>query len=112
MLTHCSIRARAFSAPVIGDAKVAQSFVEVRWAWMSYLLSLLLLSFIFLTSTIYKTRVSQVNILKSSQLALMYGSTDKSRAGLHHADEREMMQQKAAKSNVMLVRAQGGWRLE
>ena len=83
----------------------------MRWPWLSYLLVLLLLSFILLTGTIYKTKVSKVKIIKSSALAVMYGSTDQVKGNLRHVDERERMVQTAERSNARLVNSGSGWRL-
>ncbi|KAH8601049.1 hypothetical protein B0O99DRAFT_681901 [Bisporella sp. PMI_857] len=107
-----SIRTRRFrGSPAIGTAYLPQTYVRVRWPWLAYLLTLLILSFVFLTATIYKTKVNRVGILKSSALAMVYGGGEKivGRGGFLGRGE---LRDRGERETARLVSSPAGWRLE
>jgi hypothetical protein len=79
---------------------------------MSFLASLLVLSFVFLVLTIFKSRRSDINVLKSSALAVMCGLSAESQRGMQHVKMRGEIQDTAGRMNVELVRGPDGWQLE
>ena len=84
----------------------------MRWAWLSFLVSLLVLSFIFLILTIMKSRRSDINLMKSSALAVMCGLSAESQRGMGHVEMGGKIQDTAGKMHIELVRSPDGWQLE
>jgi hypothetical protein len=85
--------------------------VKVRWAWLSYLLVLFGLSFVFLVAVMIKSSYSQADILKSWALAVIYAFSEMHRGKLSQVEMRGKIWQEAQKINVRLVRRSNGWQL-
>ena len=60
------------SNPFQGTAWGSQTYVHVRWAWLAYPLTVLSISLISLALTIFQTDRFEVNVWKSSTLALLF----------------------------------------
>jgi hypothetical protein len=56
----------------VGTAWRTETCITVQWAWLSLPASLLLFAIVFLSLTIWKMENSQVNLWKSSPLALLF----------------------------------------
>jgi len=77
-MTH-SLRVNSNETNIIfGKAYVQQTFVKVRWGWVSLPVFLLIMSFIFLVATIAKSTSEQheVGIWKNSALAVLLNGLD------------------------------------
>jgi hypothetical protein len=98
--------------PAEGITQTSESYVRVRWAWISYLLALFVLSFVFLSATMIKSSHSQVNILKSSALAAMAGFSMASEGNMRQAELRGKIWHKAQKVKVRLVKSEKGWQMQ
>jgi hypothetical protein len=112
-LTAPSIRGRPFRGETVsGTSQTSESYVKVRWAWFSYLIILFVLSIIFLIATMIKSSMSDVNILKSSSLAVMCGMNEESKGNMKQIEMRGKIWQRAERMKVRLVKNDGGWSLE
>jgi hypothetical protein len=83
--TYFSIRARS-STSEIGIVLATESYVHIRWAWLSFLAIQLALSVSFLLGIMIQTAVWNVKILKGSSTAalLVISADDKA-----YLEERE-----------------------
>ena len=73
------IRSSSSKSLVVGSVSSMETYVAVRWAWLSFPLAVLFLCFIFLVATINKSsrEREKVGIWKTSALAtLLYGLPD------------------------------------
>ncbi|KAF2261019.1 hypothetical protein CC78DRAFT_608859 [Lojkania enalia] len=73
------IRSSSSNQTVTGNAYDRETYVSVRWAWLSLPLTLLFMSFIFLIATVMKSsrEKGEVGIWKTSAVAtLLYGLPD------------------------------------
>ncbi|KAK5653091.1 hypothetical protein OQA88_9189 [Cercophora sp. LCS_1] len=61
---------------VSGVAWADETYVVVHWGWAAFLATEMLLSYLFLATTIYRTTRLGVPVLKSSGLATLLASTD------------------------------------
>jgi hypothetical protein len=78
VMTH-SLRANSDTTEIMnGTAYVQETFVQVRWGWISLPIVLLFISFIFLVATIVKSTSEQneVGIWKNSALAILLNGLD------------------------------------
>lgn len=60
------------SGPFSGLAFKTETYVRVRWAWLSYPAAVIVLSLLYLISTIIETTHREVAIWKSSNLAMLF----------------------------------------
>lgn len=95
------------SKPFQGTAWGSQTYVNVRWAWLAYPLTVLLISLISLALTIFHTSRFKVNVWKSSTLALLFHGQQ-----IQLSDNNDMpantlsrMTQKSSHLNVELVKS-------
>jgi hypothetical protein len=66
--------------PVVGKAWAEESFVRVRWGWITYMAAEILLAIVFLIVTIVYTRQLRMKVLKSSPLATLLALSDETRS--------------------------------
>jgi hypothetical protein len=82
-----AIRSTSYSNELLaGDAFITETYVAVRWAWLSFPLAMLVLSMVFLIATIVKTSRdthAAVGVWKTSAMpTLMYGLPQGTRPNL------------------------------
>lgn len=107
-----AIRSSSSSDTVYGHAFDSEVYVEVTWGWLSLPLVLLLVSFVFLVSTVIKsaTEKGQVSIRKNSAIAtLLYGLPDHYQKRLAKSDSNGTPRTQAKALKVRLS-ATRGWR--
>jgi hypothetical protein len=107
------IRSAASKEMLPGKAFSRETYVKVRWVWLTLPLGLLGMSFIFLTATIFKSAIEreQVGVLKNSAiLTLLYGVSDEIRGKLTRSSSTGTPRAKAKELKVKL-NANMGWRV-
>ncbi|KAL7770150.1 hypothetical protein CFE70_000083 [Pyrenophora teres f. teres 0-1] len=107
-----AIRSSDSGEMVFGQAFNDEVYVEVTWGWLSLPLCLLLVSFVFLVSTVIKsaTEKGQVSIRKNSAIAtLLYGLPDHYQKQLTNSNSKGTPRTKAKELRVRLS-ATRGWR--
>jgi hypothetical protein len=107
------IRSAASKEMLPGKAFSRETYVRVRWVWLTLPLGLLGMSFIFLTATIFKSAIErdQVGVLKNSAiLTLLYGVSDEIRGKLTRSSSTGTPRAKAKELKVKL-NANMGWRV-
>ncbi|KAF2830654.1 hypothetical protein CC86DRAFT_463914 [Ophiobolus disseminans] len=106
------VRSSSSSEMVLGKAWDNEVYVNVRWAWMSLPLGLLVFSFVFLLATVIKsaTEKDQVSIRKNSAIAtLLYGFPDHYQKRLAKSNSKGTPRTKAKELKVRLSPTRG-WR--
>lgn len=102
------------SAPATGTALVAQTCIHVRWPWLALPASLLLLSSLFLISTMLQTRSPGDQVgkaWKSSPLALLFhGFSNEDQRNMGRFDSVGVMSKKAKAMRVQLIWGEQGWK--
>jgi len=96
-----------------GKSFSKETYVDVRWEWLTLPLGLLGMSFIFLTATIFKSSIEkeQVGVLKNSAiLTLLYGVSDEIRSKLTRSSSTGTPRHKAKELKVKL-NPNMGWRV-
>lgn len=96
-----------------GESFGRETYVDVRWEWLTLPLGLLGLSFVFLTATIFKSALEkeQVGVLKNSAiLTLLYGVSDEIRGKLTRSSSTGTPRHKAKELKVKL-NPNMGWRV-
>ncbi|CAA9956480.1 DUF3176 domain containing protein [Pyrenophora teres f. maculata] len=107
-----AIRSSTSGETVFGHSFENEIYVEVTWGWLSLPLCLLLVSFVFLVSTVVKsaTEKGQVSIRKNSAIAtLLYGLPDHYQKELTKSNSKGTPRTKAKDLRVRLS-ATRGWR--
>jgi hypothetical protein len=106
------IRSASDTDEVSGKAWDNEVYVDVRWAWLSLPLGLLLFSFVFLLATVIKSAMEkdQISIRKNSAIAtLLYGFPDHYQKRLAKSNSKGTPRAKAKELKVRLS-ATRGWR--
>ncbi|KAH3985122.1 hypothetical protein HBI38_107060 [Parastagonospora nodorum] len=106
------IRSSVSNEYISGQAFDNEVYVEVRWAWLSLPVGLLLISCVFLLATVIKsaTEKDQVSIRKNSAIAtLLYGLPDHFQKGLAKSNSKGTPRARAKELKVRLS-ATRGWR--
>ena len=85
--------------------------MEVNWLWFILPGSLVVLSFLFLTATMAKSKRAGIRPWKTSALATLQGLSCGLHADLGPLDEQDSMEKAAENRFVMLRRQETGWRL-
>ena len=104
---------------VYGSAIRTETCIRVQWAWLAFPASLVLLTFAFLSATIWRTRKQRHDhsshergAWKSSSLAVLFAGLDET---VQHERARVAtkadMRDRAEDINVSLVLTGHGWRL-
>lgn len=97
----------------IGTAYESQTYVHVRWGWLAFPVTILLLSLSFLVATAYESTGRRIRAWKSNVLpTLLHGFEDESRNGMGFADSMEDMRYIAKNVRVELDVGKEGWRLK
>ncbi|KAE8836665.1 hypothetical protein HRS9139_04763 [Pyrenophora teres f. teres] len=108
-----AIRSSSSSEMIEGQAFENDVYVSVRWAWLSLPVGLLLVSFVFLLATMFKsaTEKDQVSIRKNSAIAtLLFGLPDHYQKRLAKPDSKMTPRAKAKDLKVKLSPTTG-WRV-
>ncbi|EOA91786.1 uncharacterized protein SETTUDRAFT_86598 [Exserohilum turcica Et28A] len=100
---------------IAGTAYARETYVAVHWAWLAFPLAMLLLSIIFLISTILKTsseNYQEIGIWKTSAMpTLMYSLPNDAQRGIISATRpKEMAFKNTEKVRIRLMPKQG-WRV-
>jgi hypothetical protein len=107
------IRSARSKDMLAGTAFSKENYVSVRWEWLTLPIGLLLLSFVFLAATIFKSAIEkdQVGIMKNSAiLTLLYGVSDDIRGKLTRSSSTGTPRAKAKELKVKL-NPNMGWRI-
>jgi hypothetical protein len=103
------VRSAPNGPPVIGDSSSTETFVSVRWEWLSLPISLLFLTLIFLVATMKKT--AKEGVWKTSAIAtLLYGLPDDMQKKITTEVDNGTPRAKAKELKVKL-HATKGWRV-
>jgi hypothetical protein len=108
-----TIRSSSSNEMFHGQAFDQDTYVSVRWAWLSLPIGLLLISFVFLLATVVKsaTEKEHVGIRKNSAIAtLLYGLPDHYQKRLAKSDSKRTPRAKAKELKVKLSPTRG-WRV-
>ncbi|KAF1944986.1 hypothetical protein EJ02DRAFT_396997 [Clathrospora elynae] len=108
-----AIRSSSSNEMIYGQVFDKETYVSVRWEWLSLPIGLLLVSFIFLLATVVKsaTELDQVSIRKNSAIAtLLYGLPDHYQKRLANSDSKRTPRAKAKELKVKLSPTRG-WRV-
>ena len=106
------IRSATSKVMTEGEAYVKETYVSVRWEWLTLPLGLLCIAFIFLAATIAKSAVEldRVGVWKTSAYAtLLYGLPDEMQKKLTRSASTGTPRAKAKELKVKL-QPNGGWR--
>ncbi|KAF2831102.1 hypothetical protein CC86DRAFT_401656 [Ophiobolus disseminans] len=104
---------------VYGSATKEETCIKVRWAWVSFLAGLVILTFVFLSLTIWRTRkqrhdhsASERGAWKSSSLAVLFARLDgKSQHDYAMVNTKTEMMEAAKDVNVSVMLREDGWKL-
>lgn len=100
------------TAHILGAAYELDSFVHVRWKWLTLPLALLLLTLIFLLAAIRTSAQPEVLLWKSSSIALLFhGLSEERREAGCWVERRAELHEIAGGMKVRLVKTDRGWRL-
>jgi len=108
------LRSSNSGRPVYGEAYCTQAYVKVRWLWLILPIGLLLLSLIFLISTIVKTGQGngEVGVWKTSAIAtLLYGLPDDMQAKITTSAGKDSTPRAKAKQLRVKLLPMKGWRV-
>jgi hypothetical protein len=106
------MRSSASNETVLGVAFNKENFVAVRWTWLTFPLSVLFLSLIFLISTVVKSSKEKelVGVWKTSAIAtLLYGFPDDMQSKIKSSTSAGTPRAKAKELRVKLLPK--GWRV-
>ncbi len=82
--------------------------MQVRWQWLIFLTLELLLSAIFLIGTIVATKLSRMQIIKSSSLATMCALDERTRRTVGDLYDMAAVEEQAKKTTVKLETSVSG----
>ncbi|KAK5655525.1 hypothetical protein OQA88_5456 [Cercophora sp. LCS_1] len=85
-----------------GQTWVSETFVHITWGWIVFLAVEMILSFLFLAATIYRTAKLKAPVLKSSELATLLVSSDEVRQKVGTIERLEDAEANARKVAVKL----------
>jgi len=91
------------SFAVEGSALVKETFVRVRWGWITYMACEILLAAVFLTMTVLYTRRLNIQVLKSSPLATLLALNGEARSSLGAITTAKRVRSNARAVKVNLV---------
>lgn len=79
LATSMTVAFRSFNGavPVPGQAFNFESYVHVRWAWLTLPITVVVLTAVFLVAAIYRSRQSKTKLWKSSALAMLFHGLDR-----------------------------------
>lgn len=98
--------------PAAGTSYALQVYIEIRWAWITFLGSILLLTILFFVLTIIQSKRHNVAVWKSSPLALLFHGLEPGEK--QHIDQynADGMQKHARGMRVRLIETGSGVRLK
>ena len=108
-----ALRSSSSTEMVSGQSFDKETYVLVRWSWLSLPVGLLLVSFIFLLATVVKSAIEKdlVGIRKNSAIAtLLYGLPDHYQKRLVKSNSKRTPRAKAKELKVKLSPTKG-WRV-
>jgi hypothetical protein len=93
-----------------GTAYVQAAYVQVSWRWVIYPLTLMILAFLYLAQTVWRTARDQVAAWKCDSLPMLFAHIDK---GIHQIVGRGMdvpggLSEQVGRTQVELVRKRSG----
>lgn len=91
-----------------GTIMAPQTFVDIRWGWLSLLMVQLALASLFLVATAVKTHIAKVQILKGSALATLSGLDRAARESFGGMNDYESLTKRARTLNVRLEQGPSG----
>lgn len=98
---------------ITGKSFSEETFIEVRWLWLSLPVGLLVLTLIFLVATVIRTskEMGGVGVWKNSSIAtLLYGLPDEMQQKITTSQTESTPRTKAKELNVKMVPSRG-WRI-
>ena len=107
------IRSAPSNEMITGQSFSRETYISVRWEWLTLPIGLLMMSFIFLAATIFKSALEkeQLGVLKNSAiLTLLYGVSDDMRTKLTRSSSTGTPRAKAKELKVKL-NPNMGWRI-
>jgi hypothetical protein len=107
------IRSSTSRDMVLGQAYNTETFVDVRWEWLTLPIGLLCVSFVFLAATVSKSaiEIDRVGVYKTSAYAtLLYGLPDAMQERITRSGSTRTPRAKAKELKVKLQPNQG-WRV-
>ncbi|KAI8935466.1 hypothetical protein NX059_008036 [Plenodomus lindquistii] len=99
------VRSARSNEMISGKAFSKENYVSVRWEWLTLPIGLLLMSFVFLAATIFKSALEtdKVGVMKNSAiLTLLYGIPDEMRGQLTRSTSARTPRAKAKELKVKL----------
>lgn len=87
-----------------GVALANETFVSIRWGWATFLAAQIMLAYLFLAVTIYRTAKLGTPVLKSSELATLLASTEELRVAIGSIEGIQDAGERAKKVAVKLER--------
>jgi hypothetical protein len=94
-----------------GTAFTQQKYLRVRWEWLAFPTTLLVLTLIFLVATIFKTSRTETGVWKTSAMpSLIYGLPEKERERVVNLSASQSARKRTKKVRVRLL-PRDGWRL-
>ena len=107
-----ALRQGVFGEAVIGNTTSVEIQLEVSWAWLSFPAALIILTFVFLMSTMIKSKRNGIPPWKSSvNASLFHGLTAEHQGHRVKMDEPLAMERRAKEVRMQLVETQNGWQL-
>ena len=101
------------ASPSHGTAWKGETYVHVRWAWLSFPIVVVILALLFLVGTIYETSRRDILVWKSSNLALLFHGQDLELIDppMIHVNKASQMTQMAKEVKLHLTQTQDeDWR--
>ncbi|CZR66752.1 uncharacterized protein PAC_16653 [Phialocephala subalpina] len=108
-----NIRTQAGSGNfTLGTVQRLDSYIQIRWAWLSLLFVLEILSLVFLIITVCNSRMTDTGIWKTSSLPVLQALDDDSRKALGPLSNLSDATREAKMINATLERDENGWKLD
>ncbi|KAK3385148.1 hypothetical protein B0H63DRAFT_543354 [Podospora didyma] len=90
------------NATVTGTTLTTQTYVVVYWRWMAFLVSQIIVSAVFLSIIIVRTRAQNLHVVKSSSLATLAALDEESRMYLGSINDLSALRDRAERLHVKL----------
>ncbi|MCJ1280854.1 hypothetical protein MMC26_000171 [Xylographa opegraphella] len=108
-----ALRQTEYMNTTIGNALRPGTYIQVVWYWLIFPGLLLMITLVFLSTTIRQTKKGGMETWKASPLPLLFhGLSPQYLSELERVSQLSLMDQKARKLNVQLMQRNGGWMLE
>lgn len=109
--THQGYTGALNSTFIQGTPFTSETFIHVRWAWLSLLIGLAALSLVFLLATIVETNLANVEAMRSDPLAGVTILDAEAKTYMGAAAPQKWTASRAERLMVRLGRREGGWSL-